>query len=170
MPTETTYRAVKGEIIVPAPLAEVWHAWTSDEGAQAFFAPECHIDARPGGAYDIYFNPQAQPGMRGSDGMIILAVQTQQMLSITWNSPPELPEVRGQMTHMLVTFSPVDNTHTRVKLIHDGWGEGGQWDQAYLYFTAAWLQVVLPRLKYRFVAGPIDWDKPPSLSELQKVS
>ena len=101
--------------------------------------------------------------------MIVLAVQPMKMLSFTWNSPPELLEVRGQMTHMLVRFFALDADHTRVTLVQDGWGEGGQWDQSYGYFTIAWLQVVLPRLNYCFTAGPIDWEKPPNMTELEKV-
>jgi hypothetical protein len=40
---------------------------------------------------------------------------------------------------------------------------GGEWDQAYEYFQRAWNRVVLPRLKYRFAVGPIDWQHPPDL-------
>ncbi|MHC5039210.1 MAG: hypothetical protein ACYTHM_18030 [Planctomycetota bacterium] len=33
----------------------------------------------------------------------------------------------------------------------------------------AWLQVVLPRLRYRFKHGPVDWRNPPSLEAMQSV-
>jgi hypothetical protein len=48
---------------------------------------------------------------------------------------------------------------TKVRLTHLGWGEGGEWDQAFAYFTQAW-QVVLGRLAHRFSVGPIDWNNP----------
>ena len=41
-------------------------------------------------------------------------------------------------------------------MAHVGWGDGGQWDQAYAYFDKAWDQV-LGNLQKRFVSGPIDW-------------
>ena len=44
-----------------------------------------------------------------------------------------------------------------VTLTHDGWGVGEEWDQAFDYFTNAWRDIVLPRLKRRFALGPIDW-------------
>ena len=50
-------------------------------------------------------------------------------------------------------------------LFHDGWGSGSEWDRAFDYFEAAWKHVVLPRLKYSFVHGPIDWQNPPDLSD-----
>jgi len=145
------------DIEVPASLHEVWSAWTTEAGASTFFAPACRIDVRPGGAYELYFNPDAEPGTRGGEGMIVLAVQPETMLSFTWNAPPHLPTVRGQMTHVTVRLDPVGEHTTHVQLNHDGWGSGGEWDQAHAYFVRAWGQVVLPRLKYRFEHGPIDW-------------
>ena len=40
-------------------------------------------------------------------------------------------------------------------------GEGGEWDKAFAYFVSDWKDVVLPRLRYRFSVGPVDWENPP---------
>jgi len=154
---------IKGEVIVDADLKDVWDAWTTEAGAKTFFAPECKIDLQPGGAYEMYFSPESPPGLRGGEGCRVLAVQLMLMLSFTWNAPPSLPEVRDQYTHVVVRFAQ-EADGIRVFLSHDGWGKGGEWDKAYTYFEAAWLKVVLPRLQFRFVHGPIDWDHPPDLS------
>jgi uncharacterized protein YndB with AHSA1/START domain len=157
-------RVVEGQVLVDASPREVWNVWTTPAGAQTFFAPACKIDPRPGGAYEMYFNLEAEPGEQGGEAMILLALQPQRMLSFTWNAPPHLPEVRDQMTHVVVRLEEVPGGRTRVSLRHDGWGDGGQWDQAYDYFQQAWLAVVLPRLRYRFEVGPIDWHNPPDLT------
>ena len=159
-------RFITVEITIPASLEEVWHAWTTEDGVRTFFAPRARLDLRPGGAYEMLFDLEAQPGQQGGEGMYLLAIQPKQMLSFTWNAPPELPAVRDQMTHVVVRFYPLAEKSTRVTLRHDGWGSGGEWDQAFEYFERAWLQIVLPRLKYRFVVGPIDWDHPPGVAEL----
>lgn len=151
------------QVVISAPISEVWEAWTTEKGAKTFFAPDCRIDLRVGGAYEIYFDPSAPEGERGGEGLTILAIQGEKMLSFTWNAPPSLPEVRGQLTHVSVRFKPAGERTTLLSLEHDGWGEGGQWDQAFEYFTRAWGEVVLPRLQYRFELGPVDWDNPPKL-------
>ena len=156
-------RKISYSITVNAPLPNVWEAWTTEEGAKSFFAPDCRIDLRSGGAYEMYFNLDAPEGERGGEDLTILAIQPETMLSFTWNAPPDLPEVRGQMTHVTLLFEPSEEGKTRLHLIHDGWGEGGQWDQAFDYFTRAWGEVVLPRLEYRFEKGPVDWENPPAL-------
>ena len=156
-------RFISGEVLVNAPLAAVWKAWTTEEGVKTFFAPGCSIDLRPDGAYEIYFDPDAPPGMRGGDGLRVLAVQPMKMFSFTWNAPLSLPEVREQRTHVTLRFD-TEGERTWVILHHDGWGEGGAWDQAFEYFQRAWLKVVLPRLEYRFEHGTVDWQNPPSFA------
>lgn len=170
MSTNALERAVHGEVLVNAGLEDVWNAWTTEAGAKTFFAPACNIDLRPDGPYEIFFNPDATPGERGGEGMRVLAVQPMQMFSFTWNAPPGLPQVRGQRTHVTLRFVSEDDGWTRVTLYHDGWGKGGEWDEAYVYFTRAWNQVVLPRLKYRFENGPVDWENPPTTETLEALS
>ena len=159
-----TERVIICEIDIPATIKEVWKAWTTKEGAESFFAPRCNIDLKVGGAYEMLFNLEASPGEQGGEGMVILAIQSESMLSFTWNSPPHLTTVRGQRTHVVVRFSETDEGKSRVTLHHDGWGEGGEWDEAFDYFSSAWGDVVLPRLKYRFEHGPIDWENPPKFT------
>ncbi len=163
-------RFITGEIIIPASLDEVWQAWTTEGGVRSFFAPRARLDLRPGGAYEMLFDLEAQPGQQGGEGMYLLAIQPKQMLSFTWNAPPELPTVRGEMTHVMVRLYPPAEKSTRITLLHDGWGSGGEWDQAFEYFERAWLQIVFPRLKYRFIVGPIDWGSLPTAQELKKYS
>ncbi len=160
-----TERVITGEINVPAPLTEVWRAWTTKEGTESFFAPRCNIDLKPGGAYEMLFDLEAERGKQGGEGMVVMAVQPQRMLAFTWNAPPHLPSVRGQMTHVVIRLFETDAGDTRVTLHHDGWGEGNEWDAAFQYFSSAWADVVLPRLKHRFESGPVDWSNPPTFSK-----
>ena len=154
-------RVIRGEVVVEASLDEVWNAWTTPEGIRSFFAPDCNLEMRIDGPYEVFFDPQAEPGKRGADEMRILAFQPKKMLAFTWNAPLHMPEVREHRTHVVVRFQRHDGERTKVTLFHDGWGEGGEWDEAFQYFTRAWLESVFPRLQYRFAVGPVDWENPP---------
>ena len=122
-------RTIDKSVFIPAPLAKVWDAWTTEEGLK-FFAPACNIDIRPDGPYEIFFMPEAEPGMRGADGMRVLAVEHHKMLSFSWNAPPSLPEVRGQRTVVILRFSEAPGG-TQLTLAHLGWGSGGQWPDTF---------------------------------------
>ena len=166
---KNTEKAIFAEVKVLADLEDVWDAWTTEKGIKTFLAPACKVDLLPDGMYEIYFNPESPPGERGGEGLRVMSIQPMKMFSFTWNAPPVLSEVRGQRTHVVVRFFPEEGG-TRVTLYHDGWGSGGEWDKAYEYFRRAWQEVVLPRLKYRFDHGPVDWSDPPSIETLSTGS
>jgi uncharacterized protein YndB with AHSA1/START domain len=145
------------EEIIPAQIEAVWQAWTTEEGARTFFAPQCRIDLSVGGAYEMYFDLEAPPGLRGGEGCVIMAMEEPTFLSFSWNAPPELPRIRQMRTHVSLYLESLEGGSTRVTLIHDGWGVGKDWERARDYFTRAWGQVVLPRLKNRFIIGAVNW-------------
>lgn len=156
-------RIIQIEIDIPAPIYEVWQAWTTPQGIRSFLAPQCHIEIEPNGPYEAYFNPEAPSGSRGGEDCIILAFQEPTMISFTWNAPPELPTIRKHHTHVIIRLQETGPNLTHLYFTHDGWGTGEDWDKAYQYFLVAWGKIVLPRLQYRFTNGPIDWDHPPQL-------
>lgn len=151
-------RALDKEVLVPAPIGEVWAAWTTREGIISFFAPDAEIDARVGGAFHVHFDPLAAPGSKGADEMRYMALQKPTMISFDWNAPPHLAQARAQRTFVVVRLKDVDGKSTRVALHHVGWGEGGEWEQTYLYFDRAWGNV-LSSLRKRFESGPVDWSE-----------
>ena len=149
-------RSLDKEVIINADLDQAWRSWTTREGITAFFAPDAQIDPKVGGAFHIYIDPGAEPGFKGADDMRFMALQPKQMISFDWNAPPSQPEIRGQRTFVIVRFTPVDATHTKVTLHHTGWGDGPEWDKTYGYFDKAW-GFVLGNLKQRYETGPKDW-------------
>jgi uncharacterized protein YndB with AHSA1/START domain len=149
-------RAIDKETVVNATLDQAWDAWTTRAGIVSFFAPDAQIEPRVGGAFHIHMDPGAPAGAKGADDMRFLALQPKKMISFDWNAPPHLPEARAQRTFVVVRFEPLSAQSTKVTLHHTGWGDGGQWDQAYAYFDRAW-GGVLGNLKKRFDQGPQDW-------------
>lgn len=162
-PAQQLDRNIFIETVINAPVQDVWKVWTTKSGLESFLASECQIDLRVDGTLDIYFRPEAPAGQRGAEGLRILSVQPNKMFSFSWKNPPELPEIRNQQTHVTLKFFPYGNSNKKTKLvlIHDGWGDGELWDQAYQYFVKAWRDTVIFRLHYRFDEGPVNWNNPP---------
>ena len=156
LPATAAERAIDKEVVVTASPDQLWESWTTRQGVTAFFAPDAEVEPRVGGAFHIYFDPLAPPGSKGADDTHFMALVPKRMLSFDWNAPPSLPEARAQRTFVLVRLIPVDAATTRVTLHHTGWGDGGEWDQAYAYFDKAW-SGVLAHLKRRYEQGPQDW-------------
>ena len=151
-------RSIIKDIAIPAGIVEAWEAWTTKKGLESFFAPECHVELKLFGRYEIFFAPDAEPGNRGAENNIILAVDPYKIFSFTWDAPTTMPEIRKQRTSVVIKFKKIGEDKTRILMCHTGWGDGDEWDRAFDYFSEAW-DVVLKRLGIRFEHGPIDWEK-----------
>jgi len=150
-------RAIRKTVTVSAPVDDVWAAWTTAEGARTFFGPDARIELKPGGAYEIYFNPEEAEGLQGSEGCKVLAFRKPQFLVFSWNAPPEIPTIReSKMKTRVEVRLESAGDRTDVSLTHSGWGTGADWDETFDYFERAW-DVVLSHLKDRFDNGPLDW-------------
>lgn len=153
---EPGQRGIHQQVTVPAPLEEVWRAWTTTEGVTSFFGPAAHIEATVGGPYEVYFSTEAPYGSRGSEGCRVLSVVPMNQISFQWNAPPSMGVIRDLHTRVTVRLHEETPDLTRVEIIHTGWGAGEQWDKAYDYFDKAW-DAVLGNLHYRFTVGPVDF-------------
>ena len=153
--------SVKKAVIVAAPPADVWTAWTTVEGAKSFFAPGARIEARVGGPYEIWFFPEAPEGSRGCDGCTVISADPPRRLSFTWSFPPSIPELRDTGVTTRVTVELLAGSvegSTLVSLVHDQFPEGEAGEKGRAYFGKAW-DAVLARLQQRFRRGPVDWSK-----------
>jgi uncharacterized protein YndB with AHSA1/START domain len=151
-------------VIVEAEIAasqgEAWRSLISREGAVSFFGPDARIEPVIGGAYEIYFLPDNPPGLRGTEGVRILAMEDGKRLLIGWNAPVPFGPLRPQETVVEFTLSPRPPDRTLITVTHSAWGRGPEWQRLRDYFASAW-PAVLGRLQYRFDIGPVDWTNPP---------
>lgn len=151
-------RTLYHEIVVSAPLEDVWAAWTTTEGVNSFFTPNADVELRVGGKYEMYFDMAAEPGVRGAEGCHVLSFLPMTMLSYEWNAPPSIPNLRnaGVQTWVVMEFEPLEDNRVRIKHTMLGIGEGEDWDKYVAYFDRAWTNV-LDACKQRFERGPVDW-------------
>ena len=153
----------EAEAVVSADLDAVWNAWTTDAGVRSFFCADSKVELRPGGPYEIYIVPDAEPGSRGSEGCTILSYEPRSMLSFTWTAPPSFEHARRHTTWVVLRLEALDPNHTRVRLTHLGFDRmaaehpdhAAEWHVAEQYFERAW-PVVLGWLNTALGPGATD--------------
>lgn len=154
--TASVQGPINAEVVVRASLQDAWNTWATNEGIQTFFSQYSNVKLEIGGPYEILFD-----GKIGSNGCKILSYLPEEMLSFSWNAPPQFEHARGQHTWVVLHFDQVSSKETRVRLAHLGWEEmksqfpdhASEWDQVRDYFADAWPRV-LDHLKQRFEQGP----------------
>src|SRR5690242_9188211 len=82
-------RAMECSVVVAAPVADVWKAYTTNDGFASWAVAKADIDLRIGGDMRTHYNPN---GVLGDDGTIvnrILAFEPQRMLTIQNTRAPK---------------------------------------------------------------------------------
>src|SRR5262245_33801241 len=150
-------RPIDLEVRVHGRLADVWSAWTTNTGAQQWFAPKTNIELRTGGSFEILFMPDNPPGKRGTEDLKVLSYLPQEMLTFDWSAPPQYPRARAQRTWVVVRFADLGDGTVRVRLSQAGFAERAaehpdqkeEWEQVREYFSKAW-PTVLEKLRAHF--------------------
>jgi uncharacterized protein YndB with AHSA1/START domain len=144
-----TERALKFEVLVPAPLGDVWNAFTTSAGLSTWLWKDCAVDLREGGGWMVHY-----PGGATGGGTIV-SFEPGRRLAIHALAPEKFPEVRRLGTTAVFEFAS-EGTGTRVTLTQTGWKQGKEWDDAYDYLATGNAQL-LGQLRLRFAKGPLAW-------------
>ena len=144
-------KALVIEVVVPAPVGEVWKAFTTSDGLSTWLTPNAVVDLREGGEWTAKF-----PGGSTGGGTILSFVPEKELV-ISALAPDKFPAVRAARTKARFSFEAKGGS-TVVRLTQTGWKEGDEWERAYEYLTVGNAQL-LATLHHRFVNGPIDWTK-----------
>ena len=137
---------IEYSVHVPVSAQEAWELWATADGVAKWWTPHTRIDLRPGGHYEIFFNPEERPGDKGGDWCRVLSFLPGKMLSFTWNAPPSL-KTRPDQTWVVLLFDD-DDGGCDVTLDHYGWPESGltkpesDWPATLEYFETAWRYVM----------------------------
>jgi uncharacterized protein YndB with AHSA1/START domain len=169
---DTSHTASSGErvleqsVTVSASVKEVWDAFTTGPGFQAWAAPVAHVEFRLGGIIESNYKPDAVIGDPGNIRNEIVAYVPERMLAFrNVQAPPvtafDVPTF--QRLHTVVLFEPVGVNRTRVTIVQPGYGEGDLYNGVYRHFQWGnrWS---LEKLMERFEKGPAEWGRAPAPS------
>lgn len=146
------HKALQFEVVVPAPLDEVWAAMTTKAGLETWLWKETRVDLRPGGDWLVLYTPTATGG-----GTIVSYVPRAEIV-LKALAPEQFPTVRATRTDVTFRLTAAGAAATKVTLEQTGWQSGAEWDAAYDYLASGNAQL-LQQLHRRFTSGPLDWSK-----------
>ncbi len=122
-----------------APPAEAYAYFTKPELLTAWLAAEAAVEPVVGGRYELFWDP-ADRENDSTIGCRITALAEAELLAFQWRSPRQFKtfaNAADPLTHVVVTFAPVD-TRTRVHLVHSGWRDRPEWEEARAWQARAW--------------------------------
>ncbi|MEO0632426.1 MAG: SRPBCC domain-containing protein [Planctomycetota bacterium] len=146
-------RALEFDRTINAPPELVWTQLTTEAGVKRWMGVDSTVNLAIGGAYELYFNEGRGRGNKGTEGTQVLSYAPGRILSLSWNVPTNLGQVRGLRSWVTFLIEPSPQGST-VRVVHAGFGDTPGWDKAYDYYETGW-PTVLGMLK-RSLEGVAD--------------
>ncbi len=97
------------------------------------------IEPRLGGKYELFW--EKENSERNSTlGCKVTVIAPDTLLGFEWKGPPEFSRFMNKqpLTHVTVFFMPLEHGKTMVHLVHSGWGDTPEWQQAREWFQKSW--------------------------------
>jgi len=113
--------------------------FTVNSYLESWLTEKADVEAMPGGKYELFWEPD-DPENNSNIGCKILAVEKPTYLNFEWKGPKQFKHFMNTadpLTNVTVIFIPKNNK-TDVVLIHTGWRNSEEWEQARQYFINAW--------------------------------
>ena len=130
-------RVMELSVEVPAPLEEVWRAFTTSEGFRSWAVKVARVDLRVGGEFETSYDPKGQLGAPGNIRNRIEALVPMRLVVIrNVQAPPgapfDVPTFQSLQTS--VQFQPLGDRLTRVVLHGPGFGHGDKFESVWRHF------------------------------------
>ena len=155
-------RTLRQSVVVAAPVAAVWTAFTTTDGYLSWAMPVASVDFRVGGVIEASYVRGAKLGDANNIRNEIIAYAPERMFAIrNRNAPSDAPfdVATFQSLHTVVLFDDEGSGRTRVTIVQPGYGAGEKFAKLWSFFE--WGNgATLAALRDRFVNGPTDWSKP----------
>lgn len=125
--------------------------FTVNEMLQSWLTVVADVDAKPGGKYELFWDPDNREN-NSTIGCRITAIEKDKLIAFEWKGPTQFRHFMNDispLTHVAVFFTPYreGNEHgAEIHLVHSGWGDSPEWEEARAWFDKAW-QAAFERLQ-----------------------
>ncbi|NPD88868.1 MAG: SRPBCC domain-containing protein [Asgard group archaeon] len=113
--------------------------FTDNKLLEEWLTKEADVEPEVGGKYELFWVPEDKEN-DSTIGCKILALQHDKFLSFEWKGPKMYKHFMNNvrpLTNVVVTFIPIDGG-TEIHLLHTGWRDSPEWEEARLWFENQW--------------------------------
>jgi len=113
--------------------------FTINKHLEQWLTKEADVEPRVGGKFELFWVPEDKEN-DSTIGCKILAFQHDKFLNFEWKGPKmykHFMNVAQPLTNVVVFFIPIDRA-TEIHLIHTGWRDSPEWEEARKWFDEQW--------------------------------
>jgi hypothetical protein len=139
---------------LPCQTEDAYALFATNQGLENWLTLKADVEPTLGGRYELFWQPDEREN-NSTIGCKITALHPASLLSFEWKCPVQFKHFANQadpLTHVVVSFTPQADG-VIVHLVHSGWRNTPEWEEARLWTESAW-GMAFDRLK-QLVATPI---------------
>ncbi len=135
-------RIIKVSVMLNCSITDAFSYFSENQHLESWLTQKADVEMTEGGKYQLYWTPDDPDVTNNSThGCTVLAVDAPNFFNIEWRGNAEQKHFMNQvspLTNVTVLFSVVEESKTKVTLIHTGWRDDEDWENARQYFINAW--------------------------------
>ena len=123
--------------------SRAFELFTANKHLEKWLTNAADVEPKIGGKYELFWNPQN----RANDSTIgckILAIAPNRLLCFEWKGPKQFKHFMNEvqpLTNVAVFFIPLKEG-TEIHLLHTGWRDSAEWEEAREWFDKAWMMAL----------------------------
>jgi len=113
--------------------------FTANKHLEKWLTEVADVEPKVGGKYELFWNPEDREN-DSTIGCKVLAISAGKFLCFEWKGPKQLKHFMNivrPLTNVVVFFIP-HMEGTEVHLLHTGWRDTAEWEEARQWFDKAW--------------------------------
>ena len=128
---------------------KAFEMFTVNKHLERWLTQVAEVEPRVGGKYELFWNPEDREN-DSTIGCKLLALRPNRFLSFEWKGPKQFKHFMNDvrpLTNVVVFFVPCEEC-IEVYLLHIGWRDTPEWEEARLWFDKAWAMALSELRKY----------------------
>ncbi|MCG8571188.1 MAG: SRPBCC domain-containing protein [Spirochaetes bacterium] len=123
-------------------VEKAFQMFTENQLLESWLCLKADVEPVLGGKYELFWNPEDKEN-NSTIGCRITSIEKNKMLSFEWKGAEQFKHFMNQtdpLTHVVVMFFSEQQSTATVYLIHSGWRNTKEWEEARQWFDQAWQQ------------------------------
>lgn len=133
-------KIIHSSAIVNGDLSAAFAMFTQGSQITTWLAMGAEVEPFVGGRYELFWDMNNR-AINSTMGCKVTAIEENELLCFEWKGPVQFAgfmNTAAPLTHVAVFFAPRDEHTTTIHLVHSGWGDNEQWEEARAWFEAVW--------------------------------
>lgn len=127
------------DVVLHCSVQRAFAMFTENINLEKWLTVKADVVAKVGGKYELFWDTE-NPEIDSTIGCKILALNEPCYLNFEWKGPEQYEHIMNNLrplTNVTVIFNSISDK-TEITLIHTGWRDIDEWEEARKYFIKAW--------------------------------